>query len=322
MKKALITLAVAGAMSASVTAQADATLYGVTETRLQFVDGQDANLYVDKAQLGVKGADALENWDGVEARFQIEWRFDANGSDDDAAFQGNAVNDVQLRKANVSLEGDFGIVELGRQDNLGAAIKKADIFISSKHNAKSPDRVGNAAYYVTPRMSGFEGYAGLVIDAAGSDKESDVDAWQLGFNYSLSALDLSVAYTEVDGNYDNGAIDHSGGDDIELWGVGATYSIADLQLYGTYEHQEQAGAEDEMFFLSAAYTIGNTQLKAGYNKNYVAGGGNNDFDTYAFQVAHALGKKASVKAEYSVKDLDNSSQDDVDYITLSYALAF
>ncbi|GGO81734.1 hypothetical protein GCM10011348_21410 [Marinobacterium nitratireducens] len=322
MKKALITLAVTGAMAASIPAQADATLYGQVETRLQFADDQDANLYVDKAEMGVKGADALENLDGVEARFQIEWRFDGNGTDADAAFQNSAVGDVQLRKANVSLEGDFGILALGRQNNLGAAIKKADIFMSSKAKSYTNDRFGNAAYYVTPKMSGFEGYAGLVVDAAGSDRESDIDAWQLGFNYRLSALDLSVAYTEVDGNYTNGAVDHSAGEDIELWGLGVAYAIADLTLAGSYEHREQGSSEDETLFMTGTYAIGNSAIKAGYSKNYVAGGGNNDFDTYVFQLSHALGKKAAVKAEYSVKDPDSSIMDKTDYITLSYGVAF
>lgn len=322
MKKCLVVLAAANFMTASVVAQADATLYGEVEARLRLIDNQDANLFVNSAQMGVKGAHELESWDGVEARYQIEWEFDANGADDQAAFDSAVSGDVQTRKANVGLEGDFGIVQFGRQNNLGNAIKKADIFMSAPDNYQTPDRIGNAAYYVTPRMGGFEAYAGLVMDGAGDDREEDLDAWQLGFNYGLMGLDLSVAYTEVDGNFTNGAAIHSSGDDTELWGIGASYSIADLTLAGTYEYQEQGGLEDEMYALRAIYNIGDVTLKAGYSQNFVAGGGNNDFDVYAAQIAYPLGKKAMVKAEYAVKDPDSSSVDETDFITFSYGLTF
>jgi predicted porin len=318
MKKSLIALAIAGAMTAPIVAQADATLYGAVETRLIFAEDQDANLKVDKAEMGVKGSSELENLDGVKATYQIEFRLDANGSDIDAATSSNVNNDVTLRKANVGLVGDFGIVQIGRQNNLGAAVKKADIFMGDATGFISGDRFGNSIYYVTPKMSGFEAYAGLIMDGGNSDVEEDLDAWQVGFNYALMGLDLSAAYTEIDGNYDDGLGD-SGASDVEIWGVGASYSIADFTVAGTYENAEQGSSEDEIGALTVAYAMGNTTLKAGYSETFPDGGGN-DFEAYNLQAEYALGKKAKLKAAYNVKD--EKSGDETDQVILSYAVAF
>ncbi|WP_020679916.1 porin [Marinobacterium rhizophilum] len=329
MKKSLIALAIAGAMTAPIVAQADATLYGGVETRLKFIEDHDADLFVDKAEMGVKGSSDLENLDGVKATYQIEFRIDANGNDDSAL--ANTINNsnssgVQMRKANVGLVGDFGIVQIGRQNNLGNAVKKADVFMSQSAGYLANDRFGNAVYYVTPKMAGFEAYAGLILDGQQDDNEEDVDAWQLGFNYGLMGLDLSAAYTEVDSNYLDGA------DDAELWGVGAAYAIGDFTLAATYENQEVGDVEDETAVLAALYTIGNTTLKAGYAETWVdnshegsdglSNTGDNDYAGYTVQAAYALGKKATVKAEWNTQDYDGDRFEDTDTVTLSYAVAF
>jgi predicted porin len=357
MKKSLIALAIAGAMAAPIVAQADATLYGGVETRLKFVEDKDANLFVDKAEMGVKGSSELENLEGVKATYQIEFRLDANGTDDEAALASTINNSnsegVQMRKANVGLVGDFGIVQIGRQNNLGNAVKKTDVFMSQSAGYLANDRFGNSVYYVTPMMAGFEAYAGLIADGGNDDAEEDVDAWQVGFNYSLMGLDLSAAYTEYDKEYTGGiataatpavtTVDTNGdtvtlspavaatsgvdSDDTELWGVGAAYAIGDFTVAATYENRETGNVEDETAVLAALYTIGNTTLKAGYAETWVDNShdgdmGDNDYAGYTVQAKYALGKKASVAAEWNTQDFDGNRFDDVDTVTLSYAVAF
>jgi predicted porin len=228
--------------------------------------------------------------------------------------------------------GDFGIVQIGRQNNLGNAVKKTDVFMSQSAGYLANDRFGNSVYYVTPMMAGFEAYAGLIADGGNDDAEEDVDAWQVGFNYSLMGLDLSAAYTEADGNYTDGATADLGGDDTELWGVGAAYAIGDFTVAATYENRETGSVEDETAVLAALYTIGNTTLKAGYAETWVdnshegadgvSDSGDNDYAGYTVQAKYALGKKASVAAEWNTQDFDGNRFDDVDTVTLSYAVAF
>jgi predicted porin len=323
-------------MAAPIVAQADATLYGGVETRLKFAEDKDADLYVDKAEMGVKGSSELENLDGVKATYQIEFRLhaDKDANSDENGFEGGnsyVNNDVRMRKANVGLVGDFGIVQVGRQNNLGAAVKKADVFMSQSAGYLAEESFGNSVYYVTPKMAGFEAYAGLIVDGGNDDAEEDVDAWQVGFNYALMGFDLSAAYTEIDGNYIDGTSDDLGGDDGEIWGVGAGYSIGDFTVVATYENQEAGSVEDETAALAALYTIGNTTLKAGYAETWVDNsregsdgftGGDNDYAGYTVQAKYALGKKASVAAEWNTQDYDGDRFDDTDTVTLSYAVAF
>lgn len=324
MKKSLIALAIAGAMTAPIVAQADATLYGGVETRLKFAEDKDADLYVDKAELGVKGSSELENLDGVKATYQIEFRLDANGSDIEAANSSNVNGDVIMRKANVGLVGGFGIVQVGRQNRLTEAAEGyTDIMMSAGNNFMNNDRVGNAFTYVTPNMAGFEAYAQLIVDGGNSDApdaEEDVDGYTVGFNYALMGLDLSVGYAQLDGNYTDGVQGDAGNDEADLILVGAGYSIGDLGLGATYEKAEQGSSEDEMYALAATYALGNTTLKAVYGENFNDGGGNNDESAYAVQAAYALGKKAGVKAEYAVLDPDNASSTDT--VTFSYYVNF
>ncbi len=334
MKKSLIALAVAGAMTAPIVAQADATLYGGVETRLKFVEDQDANLFVDKAEMGVKGSSDLENLDGVEATYQIEFRLNANGTGDQDALAStlgtSSTGEVQMRKANVGLHGGFGHVIVGRQKHLTEAAEGyTDIMMSASTGYLNSDRIGNAISYVTPKMAGFEAYAQLIADGGNSDTEEDVDAWAVGFNYALMGFDLSVGYTEVDGNYrdttdpvanliaDPDFVDG----DSELIVVGVGYSIGDLKLGATYEKEDVGATENELAALAATYSIGDAQLRALYSETY-PDGGPNDYSSYAVQARYALGKKAGVAAEYAVFDPDNSSESSVDTVTFSYYVNF
>ncbi|ANG62299.1 hypothetical protein A8C75_07200 [Marinobacterium aestuarii] len=328
MKKSLIALAIAGAMTAPIVAQADATLYGSVDTRLQFKEDKDANLYVDKAEIGVKGSSDLENLDGVKATYQIEFRLDANGSDgsiegfDIAGGAGNDSNvngDVTLRKANVGLVGGFGIVQVGRQNRLTEAAEGyTDILMGASNKYWNNDRVGNSIAYVTPKMAGFEAYAQLIVDGGNSDVEEDVDAWMAGFNYSIMDLSLSVGYTEIDGNYIDGNAGDSGFPDGELLTVGAGYNIGDLTLGATYEDAEFGSLEADMYAVAATYAIGNAKLKAVYGQNDY--NYQSEEDAYGLQAEYALGKKAGLKAAYTVLDIDDGDKEDT--VTLSYYVNF
>ena len=75
MKKSIIALAVAGALTAPL-AQADATLYGVAQFRLIDQDEKSLNAQMAKTRLGVKGT-VDNDIEGLTTGFQFEWEFTA-----------------------------------------------------------------------------------------------------------------------------------------------------------------------------------------------------------------------------------------------------
>ena len=79
MKKSLIALAVAGAMTAPMIAQADATLYGRISVELLDTDGQDLNLGDEiGGRIGIKG-DVDLGLEGTKGLFHQEWSSKTTG---------------------------------------------------------------------------------------------------------------------------------------------------------------------------------------------------------------------------------------------------
>ncbi len=101
MKKSLIALAVAGALTAPMVAQADATLYG--SLRIKLVDNDATNLDVqdNASRIGIRGSSDL--FSGAKAIFQFEQAV----STETGAFSGG-------RLANLGMTGDFGTALFGR----------------------------------------------------------------------------------------------------------------------------------------------------------------------------------------------------------------
>ncbi|MFC6668885.1 porin [Marinobacterium aestuariivivens] len=318
MKKSLIALAVAGAMTAPIVAQADATLYGNVEVEAIFGDnfatgeGADADLEVDDAIIGVKGASDLENLEGVQAYYQMEVEFNRNAD----PFGSTDTGSVVTRKALVGLESDFGYLIFGRQNNLANAAEVMDKYaesFSTNNYFAVVDRLGNAASYVTPKFAGFEAYGQIVVDGEGDDARDDVDGGTVGFNYNLGGFGASVSYME----WDDGL-----GDTNEVSTVGLGYSIADLTLEGQYQNAENnsTNIDSDMWGVGAAYALGNAKIGATY-MDFEIDDLDVESDEWGVYASYALGKKASVKAQYTSADVDGDSGD-YDKFVVGYNVSF
>ncbi|GGO81144.1 major outer membrane protein P.IB [Marinobacterium nitratireducens] len=333
MKKSLIALAVAGAMTAPIVAQADATLYGNVEVELIMGDdtgvdltaatdadagytgASDADLQVDDTILGVKGSSELENLSGVEAFYQLEVEFASNKNFDSSTDTG----EVATRKALVGLDGGFGTLIFGRQNILAESVERMDKYaesFSTNQYFAFNDRVGNAASYVTPNFGGFEAYGQIVVDGEGDEDRDDVDGGIVGFNYSLGGFDLAAAYSEMD---------QMNADTMEVYGVGLGWAIAGLQLDATYEATEdnETGEESDMWGLGAAYALGDATIGATY-MDFEYDDSGVESDEWGVYASYALGRKASVKAQYTSADVDGNSleNDDFDKFVLGYNVSF
>lgn len=323
MKKSLIALAVAGALTAPMVAQADATLYGKLEAVLQAEEDNDVNLFMDDVIFGLKGS-AETSVEGLTAIYKIEVELNETATPEG---QNSENNTVTTRYAYVGATGAFGTVLAGRVANPTDVVEGYGD-VSNKAGALyfNPDRVGSALAYLSPSMSGLDFYAAAVMDGTtsnvGPDAE-DVDAYILGANYMVGDLSLSVGYWNMDSN---GTGSYSTMDDNIL--VGGSYAFGPLTLGLAYEQAsyEAANTDDyKLYGISAVYAAG---AAAPYIQYSQADDGSADADEWALGLNYALGKKASVGVEYSSVDADTGFTSPADTIgegdqfNVSYTVKF
>ncbi|MEH6578951.1 MAG: porin [Amphritea sp.] len=316
MKKSLIALAVAGALTAPIVAQADATLYGVAQFRLIDEDTKSLNANQAKTRLGVKGT-VDNDIEGLTTGYQFEWEF--SGANNDA----DGVSD--LRKSLVFLKGAYGQATFGQQNNPAAAVKKADVFNrNSGVFSQNSDRIGNAVTYVTPKISGFEAYAGFTADGADDTSSEDVDSYIVGANYSAGGLGLSVSYNETNNDTTN--------TDLEVVGFGASYTMGDLYLGAMYQTTDaDALAVDgdgdpindtDVVDVAVKYNIGKFTVGAGFVQEDVDGA-SDESERSLVAVNYALGSSASLNIEYAdYNSFAEENDQGNDQLVLQYTIGF
>lgn len=321
MKKSLIALAVAGAMTAPVVAQADATLYGNVEIEGIFAEDQDAEIQVDDARMGVKGSDETYI-DGVSSFYQIELEYNPSSVVNDGA-------GVTVRKANAGLTGGFGTVIGGRFTNPSESTEILDVYsesVSTDYFVKSPDRLGSSVAYITPSFGGFSAYAGLAADGASGngahdnqDDREDLDGYVVGADYAAGGFTAAVTYWEMDGEGDVIGGPGSNADDMEFAAVALSYAFGNFTVSGSYAETENyldgawagnlafAQADTETWALGAEYALENTTFGVtyyDYTEEDVNSSADVDADEWGVYVSHKLSNKASVKAQFSDADVE------------------
>lgn len=289
MKKSIIALAVAGALTAPIAAQADATLYGSLRINLS---NYDAGLDVtdNSSRIGIKGSSEL--FSGAKAIFQYEQFV----STETGALGGG-------RLASLGVTGDFGTINTGRQWSPFAiwTIFPTDILVNSDVSGHSGYKAGsdagtsfhrlsNTIAYISPVMSGLQ-VAGVVIaggDAAGTD---DVDAYNLAVKYSVDGLTLAASTIGVEN-----AVDES------VNSFAASYKTGGLYVATRYQDDGTAGAgREDSYEVAGSYTMDNTTLAA----NFVDDDKYAD-DKYSLEVSQKLGKAAKAFVGYYEKGDDDS----------------
>ncbi|WP_075172657.1 porin [Neptunomonas phycophila] len=320
MKKSLIALAVAGALTAPMVAQADATLYGKLEAVLQAKEDNDVNLFMDDVIFGLKGS-ADTSVEGLTAIYKME--VELNEAAGPEAVDSEAAS-ITTRYAYVGATGAFGTVLAGRVANPTDVVEGYGD-VSNKAGALyfNPDRLGSTLAYLSPSFSGFDFYVAGIMDGAVSGAGTngdDVDGYTLGANYMAGPLSLSVGYWEMEGTYVNG---YGAGTDGDLTNilVGGSYAFGPLTLGLAYENKEDDSDEYELYGVSATYSAGAATPYIQYSQ---ADEGSADADEWALGLNYALGKKASVGVEYSTVDADTdfASADEGDQFNVSYTVKF
>lgn len=299
---------VAGATSNAVFADKhkddNIELYGEIEIRSIDREANDLDTIVDKARMGLKGSHVLNNMAGVKGRWQIEYNLPSNG---DPANDSTDDGTVGLRKANVGLQGGFGEVIFGRQNNILADTKVIDTFKNdSGVFLFAPDRLGNAMTYVSPSMGGFHAYGQFATDGDAADRDNDVDATVLGFNYSDDTFYFGLSRYDEDADFV--------GREIDVTSVGFKASFGDFSVFSTIQNENDSSTL--VYGLGAGYSMNDWTFKTAIysldsdkdGRVGKADGNDDEGKAYFFLAEYALGHGVSTFAQYVHYDDDATDE--------------
>lgn len=258
MKKTLVAAALLGAFAGVAQAQTAVQIYGNLDVGLNKTSDQTLAIGKRAANtLGFKGTEDLGN--GLKALFQLEMRYEP-----DTGTTENNGRPLFQGQSRVGLQGDFGMVRLGRgltpfQEIVGsfepwhglptAAGFYTDISVAGFTSAPldtggsgpNSNRISNAVFYNSPVNNGFQ------VNASWATKEATggtVKGIGTGATYPVgsqaSANPFSIAGTYNNGPaaamlaYERNAVES------KVWSLGGSFSLTpELKLMGTYSHQNQ-----------------------------------------------------------------------------------
>ena len=334
MKKSLIALAVAGAMTAPMIAQADATLYGSFRVGVESVsdnasieEEKDLDMVDQSSRIGIKG-DVDLGLDGTKGLFH--WEANINSADSNSDI-------LKERLSYIGAQGDWGKALIGRQYhphyllingptnifNPGSSdfgerfnlVKRTNVGVDHK-------RVDNTIAYYSPKMNGFQVIAGAVIaadevdDADGLAADNDnslddsVDGYNIAAVYAANNMTVAASYATAD----NSTVAANEDKEQDVWGLSATYKLDNLKLALSYEDLQIDDAEgdksedQQAITLAATYTMGATSIYGRYADfdNDIAG--EEDLSQWGIGVQQKLGK-GRVFLEHVNNDSDDTAGD-------------
>ena len=259
MKKTLVAAALLGAFAGVAQAQTAVQIYGNVDVGM--VKRTDNTLAIGKRAantLGFKGTEDLGN--GLKALFQIEMRYEP-----DTGTTENNGRPLFQGQSRVGLQGDFGMVRLGRgltpfQEIVGSfepwhglptpAGFYTDISVAGFNSAPldvggsgpNNNRISNAIFYNSPVANGFQVNASWASKEANGGGVTGVGAGAATYatGAQASANPFSIAGTYNNGPaaamlaYERNAVES------KVWSAAASYSLTpELKLMGTYSRQNQ-----------------------------------------------------------------------------------
>ena len=312
MKKSLIALAAVAATGAAM-AQSSVTVYGVVDTSVAYVDGQNSasgmlNSGNATSRLGFRGVEDLGN--GLKAEFVLEGQVNPdNGTagGDNAGFDFKRQSTVGLTSA------DFGTVRLGRALTASYnAVSRYDMFGTvglgstlawNAFTANSVEygyanRANNMVSYYSPKFAGF----GVGIDYGFGEQDQTRKAryMGLGATYDNGPLSLGLGYDRQ-----NNDLSATGTNDRKTWQLGGSYDLAVVKLAAFYketEYKQVAGSAKpklKTYNLGVSAPVGAAGVvKASYN-NYKWSEGSAKANQFSLGYVHSLSKRTALYGTYS-----------------------
>ncbi|MDO9006950.1 MAG: porin [Thiobacillus sp.] len=283
MKKSLIALAVASAVSApAFAATANVDIYGRMAFSVDYVDtndliGDGADVVTGRdnvSRFGIKGTEDLGN--GLAAIWQVETQLNANTGS-------SSSNSFGLRNTFVGLSSkSLGTVILGRHDTpYKMATASLDVFadtagdyntiIGSTGSAQSiyDVRANQTIAYMSPTWTGFS-FAAAYVEVKANEQlvaaaNDNTQAYSLMGKYVNGPIFASLAYETFSGAAGGGSTVTA---ETEAFKAGLGVKLGALQLGAVYEMIDSDAAasvnERDAYYMNAMYSIGAVDLKAAY----------------------------------------------------------
>jgi len=326
MKKSLIALAVAGAVSApAFAATSNVDIYGIMNIAIEDLGntpsaatGADTkytpSVVSNYSRIGFKGTEDLGG--GLKAVWQVESALDGGASYAGAGAVGGTT--LGMRNTFVGLAGGFGTVLAGRHDTpykLGTASLDPFADTIADYNLGRADgvevlmnahdaRVGNALAYISPTWGGFHFAAAVVLANDPTTANDTVDATSFTGVYANGPLFGSLSYQNVKDVVATGS-------DSKAWKLGLGYTFGDAKVGFIYEKvaADTLAKDRKSYLLNGSYAMGPIVLKAAYGKvsDALFSAANDDQDMWAIGADYNLSKRTSVYFVYASGDSDITS---------------
>ena len=287
MKKNIVALAVAAAISAPVAMAGAPTVYGKLNMAIQTdADTATGGTTVDSvaSRFGVKGSEDLGN--GLKAVYKVEFGMHIDGDD----------NGLSARNQYVGLKGGFGTVLMGSHDTPLKMIQPSDLFNDGMadnnkmiEGSHGEDRADNVVAYVSPSFSGVKIIAAGVADDQTSGADSSL----------TDTTSIAIAYgSKKKGLYLAAAQNSTSGADNETR-LAAQYKANGL-VANAISHKT---GSDSAIVINAGYKMGKMMPKIKWADNT----GGVDGTYTAVGLDYSLGKKT--KAYVDIMNRDTAAQD-------------
>ncbi|MGM3274564.1 porin [Ralstonia sp. 24A2] len=289
MKIKLFAAAAASLVSAGAFAQSSVTLYGVVDAGVEWVNkapgngGSRAAMQsggMSGSRWGLRGVEDLGG--GLKGIFNLESGFNI---DDGRMGQGDRLFG---RNAYVGLQGQWGQLTLGRQQNLLYDFAlQYDPMATARYSIASQDnamvgRADNAVKYIGT-------FGGLTASALYSMRNDGQEIagnykqgreWSAGLNYAAGPFALGAVYDETNGN--TAALADA---KVQRATIAGTYVYGPAKLYAGYRWRnashllaaDESSSRSNMYWLGAGYqaTPALTLTGTAYYQNYKTSGTGN-----------------------------------------------
>jgi predicted porin len=295
MKKSLLAVTLLGTCAGMAQAQSNVQIYGTIDAGLIKRSDQTLNIGKRAANtLGFKGSEELGN--GLKAIFQLEIRYEPDTGTVEVGGNG-AQRPLFQGESRVGLQGDFGMVRIGRglsplQQTIMAfepfhglpspAGFYTDVAVAGYTSdplsiaGNSNNRWSNAVWYNTPNFNGFQFNSAVGTKEANNGPVIVGRGTTLAPQYPANSQASANPYS-LNGTYTNGPLGamlayERNAVETKMYTLGASYlPFPELKLMGTYSHQDRdhtfaINSDVKAWVLGVNYIMGPGKLLAGYGR--------------------------------------------------------
>lgn len=324
MKKNVIALAVAAAMTAPLAAQAEVNISGGLQAQLVNIGGDAASpdgLYATDG--GEYAAENSGSWGflkfsasedlGGGLKALAMFNFATNVGDTDTATGGSA--GLGSRDSYVGLTGGFGTVLAGTMSSpYKSSTVKWDPFVttfmqargnlgmSTLHNGYHSNVVAYANKFGMAKV-----VAGIVLDenndATATDSTSGNHGLTASVNVPVGPVEVALAYLDVSEFGDGSA--NAVADKATATKIGVKYTAGAITVAGQHEALDDGLGDQTFTYVTGSYAMGANTFSASYGMNTMDTA---DLDNsyFAIGMKHAFSKSTSAHVGYRVADTDSA----------------